>query len=267
MELGEKLRQARIEAGLSQRQLCGEEITRNMLSQIEHGTAKPSMKTLQYLASRLGKSISYFLEETAVVSPNQQVMESARALYDAKDFAAAVQVLAEYREPDPVYDREKQLLWVLLHLELAEQAIRQNRDIFARELLKKAELPTVYCSEALQRRRLLLLGRIRGERVSAQLPSLDAELLLRAREAFASGNGEHAAHLLEAMEGRNEPRWQLLRGELYLAEQKYREAARCFHRVEREYPKETAEKLEQCYRELEDYKQAYAYACKRRKET
>ena len=32
MELGEKLKQARLEAGLSQRQLCGEEITRNMLS-------------------------------------------------------------------------------------------------------------------------------------------------------------------------------------------------------------------------------------------
>ena len=47
MELGEKLRQARMEAGLSQRQLCGEEITRNMQALIENGTAKPSMKTLQ----------------------------------------------------------------------------------------------------------------------------------------------------------------------------------------------------------------------------
>ena len=69
MELGEKLRRARMEAGLSQKQLCGEEITRNMLSLIENGAAKPSMKTLQYLAARLGKSVSYFLEETAVLSP------------------------------------------------------------------------------------------------------------------------------------------------------------------------------------------------------
>ena len=60
MELGKKLRQARIEAGLSQKQLCGEEITRNMLSLIENGSAKPSMKTLQYLAGRLGKSVSFF---------------------------------------------------------------------------------------------------------------------------------------------------------------------------------------------------------------
>ena len=36
MELGQRIRQARQEAGLSQRQLCGEEITRNMLSLIEN---------------------------------------------------------------------------------------------------------------------------------------------------------------------------------------------------------------------------------------
>ena len=63
MELGQRLKSARLEMGLSQRQLCGDVITRNMLSQIEHGTAHPSMETLRYLASRLGKPISYFLEE------------------------------------------------------------------------------------------------------------------------------------------------------------------------------------------------------------
>ena len=45
MELGEKLRLARLEAGMTQRQLCGDEITRNMLSQIENGTARPSMRS------------------------------------------------------------------------------------------------------------------------------------------------------------------------------------------------------------------------------
>ena len=116
MELGEKIRQARQEAGLSQRQLCGGEITRNMLSLIETGSAKPSMKTLQYLASRLGKSVSYFLEESAVLSPNREIMDSARQLYDAGNFSEADQVLEDYRFPDPVYDREQEILWVLVRL-------------------------------------------------------------------------------------------------------------------------------------------------------
>jgi transcriptional regulator with XRE-family HTH domain len=65
MDLGSKIRQARLDAGLSQRQLCGEEITRNMLSLIENGAAKPSMKTLTVLARRLGKPVGWFLEENA----------------------------------------------------------------------------------------------------------------------------------------------------------------------------------------------------------
>ena len=147
MELGDKLRQARLEAGLSQRQLCGEEITRNMLSLIENGSAKPSMKTLQYLSSRLGKSISYFLEEPTPVSPNQDVMFTVRRQYDAGDFAGAAQTLEAYREPDAVFDREKQLLEILLYLELAEQAIRQKRELYALELLEKANRESPYCTE------------------------------------------------------------------------------------------------------------------------
>mgnify|MGYP002509001940 CR=1 FL=1 len=68
MTLGQKLRQAREEAGLSQRQPAGTEMTRDMLSQLEHDTARPSMRSLCYLAGRLGKSVSYFLEDGTVTS-------------------------------------------------------------------------------------------------------------------------------------------------------------------------------------------------------
>lgn len=264
MELGEKLRRARTEAGLSQRQLCGTEITRNMLSQIEHGTARPSMKTLQYLAARLGKSVSYFLEEDAVVSPNQGIMASARRLYDAGDYAGAALVLEAYQSPDAVFDREKQLLWVLSHLQQAEQAIAGGRELYAKALLEKASTETVYCAEELNRRRLLLLGRIRGQDVCGQLPSLDGELQLRAEGALSSGDPERAAHLLEAAEDHSTPDWCLLRGRTCMAVKDFREAARHFHSAEAAYPGETVAYLEQCYRELEDYKRAYEYACKRR---
>ena len=163
MELGEKLRQARLEAGLSQRQLCGEEITRNMLSLIENGSAKPSMKTLQYLAGRLGKTVSYFLEESAVLSPNQTVMTAARQLYETGKFSEADTALEKYQTPDPVYDREKDLLQMLIRLELAREAIRQERFLYAGELLKHPPVQSTYLAEDLNRRRLLLLGYIPGQ--------------------------------------------------------------------------------------------------------
>ena len=90
MELGEKLKKARLEAGLSQRQLCGDEITRNMLSQIENGSAQPSMATLSYLAGRLGKSVGWFLDEgaeeySALIEGLNLLDQAEKAIRDGKD--------------------------------------------------------------------------------------------------------------------------------------------------------------------------------------
>lgn len=266
MELGEKLLRARQEAGLSQRQLCGEEITRNMLSQIEHGTARPSMGTLQYLAARLGKPVSYFLEEDGALSPNRQGMEQARRQFDGGNYALALDALESFRAPDEVYDRERRLLEVLTRLALARSALEAGREVYARELLEGTVTEGCYCREDLERRRLMLLGRLRDEDLGPlceKLPSLDEELLLRGEAALKAGEPEKAARLLDAAEGRT-PRWQLLRGRAHMARKEYREAAACFHAAEEAFPRETAPFLEQCYRELEDFRRAYFYACRQR---
>ena len=186
MELGEKLRLARLEAGLSQRALCGDEITRNMLSRIENGAARPSMKTLRFLAARLGKPVSYFLEEDTVCSPNQEIMTAARRLFDGKDYAGAMQALVQYRAPDEIYDRERQLLEILVRLHLAEEAISGGRAPYALELLETVAdsgKSAAYYSADLEQRRLLLLGRIPGQTV--HLPGLDEALIMQAASALA----------------------------------------------------------------------------------
>lgn len=266
MDLGKRLRQARLEANLSQRALCGEEITRNMLSRIENGAARPSMKTLRYLAARLGKPMSYFLEETAVLSPNGEVMESARRLYDEGKFSQAVLALEGYQAPDPVYDREKALLWVLARLGQAEEALGQGKEPYAQSLLESIHTAGIYCAEALERRRLLLLGRIDGgPKVAAGLPSLDEELLLRAREALAESDPSRAARLLDAMQTRSSPRWMLLRGQACMDRKEYADAVSCLRLAEGAFPEQVIPRLELCYRELKDYQNAYFYACKQKK--
>ena len=270
MELGEKLLRARQEAGLSQRQLCGGEITRNMLSQIEHGAARPSMATLQYLASRLGKPVSYFLEEDAVISPNQKVMADARRAWDAGDYAAALESLTGYKAPDEIFDREQQLLEALLLLNLAEQAMGEGRYPYSRELLERCRTvltASAYPLAELERRRLLLLSRIPGEDLNLlcqSLPDLDEELLLRAQAALSAGRLEQAVHCLELTRDRESARWCLLRGQAFQQLGDYNSAARCFHGAENDYPKQAARNLEACYRELGDFKKAYYYACKQR---
>lgn len=226
MELGEKLKQARLEAGLSQRQLCGDIVTRNMLSLIENGAAQPSVDTLRQLAQRLGKPISYFLEE--------EILQQT--------------------------DTEK--AWA--QLELAGQALKEQRLPYAIQLLQDAEEPcrnAPFCSEELERRRLLLLYRAmpqQAEMIAGQLG--DEELLLRADAALAGGNADRCDALLDSANVQDTERWIALRAECCFAQGQYSQAAEHFQKIETH----SLRRLEQCYEKLGDYKMAYHYACLQR---
>ena len=269
MELGEKLRQARLEAGLSQRQLAQDIVTRNMLSLIENGAAKPSMKTLQYLAARLGKSVSYFLEEDAVCSPNQEAMAAARGAVQRGAGQQALEILKAYQSPDAVFDMEAQLLQRLARLQAAEKALEEGRTVLASQLLEQENWKDGYCAESLERQRLLLMMRARPKRMGRlckQLPSLDEELLLRSQAALEEGAGKRCLQYLEAAQDQDAPLWNYLRGQLYLKERQYAAAAQCLRRAEAEFSETCAPQLEICYRELGDFQQAYYYACRQRGE-
>ena len=230
MELGQRIRQARQEAGLSQRQLCGDVITRNMLSQIENGSAHPSMDTLQFLARGLGKPISWFLEE-------------------------------EQRSSD-----EQQLQQTLSALDQARLCLEEGRLLRARQLLE--ELPADLPYQALtNRNRLLLLwkaGGITAVEAERQLPDLDEELLLRAAAALARQDFIRAGQLLDAAQEQGSVDWLALRAEAWFGQKAYREAIGCFSRIEDVRPRQAFSRLEECWRELEEYKQAYFYACRLR---
>ncbi len=260
MDLGSKIKMARLELGLSQRQLCGDAITRNMLSQIENGGAKPSMATLGYLAQRLGKSVSYFLEEQAVVSPNGAVMEKARQLWAAGEYAAAVETLEGFREPDGVYGEEKALLQYLGYLAMARQALEEKRQPYAVALLGKAQALTgLYITQVLRQEAQELLASA-GEQ--AQLPGLDAQLLLRAEAALDGGDIARCLELLGAVEDQTAPKWLYLQAQCLFAREDYAAAAGLYTQLEED--EKIISRLEACFRELGDYKRAYEYAVKGR---
>ena len=262
MELSQCLKQARLEAGLSQKALCGDRITRNMLSQIENGSARPSMDTLRYLAGRLGKPLSYFLEEEVVISPNQALMEKVRG-------AAPDQVLTlldGYKSPDPTFDAERWLVEALACLELAETALRQQKPGYARSLLERAALAgsrTPYYTEDTERRRLLLFHRAGGQVAEADLPDLTPELLLRAELALKAGELSRCGGFLECVREAS-PHWHRLKGELYFAQKEYASARIHFEKAWELDPKHFCTRLEDCCREEGDFAGAYFYACKMR---
>ena len=63
MKIGEKIKKMRTAKLMTQSELAGSAITRNMLSQIENGVAQPSLDTVRYLAMRLNVSPGFLLAE------------------------------------------------------------------------------------------------------------------------------------------------------------------------------------------------------------
>lgn len=261
MELGQKIKALRLEQGLSQRQLCDGKLTRNMLSQIENGSARPSMDTLRYFAQRLGKPVSYFLEEQAVVSPNMTCMEAARNALAAGDGRKALELLEDYREPDPLFREERQLLRFQACLREAEKAIREDRLPYGREMLNRAEeCGGLYITQPLLRQ-LRLLRAEAGEPMDSKTLCWEEALLARVR---LTADPARRLEILTASENKDDPQWQLLAGEARLSLGHWRQAADHFRLAEAAYPEKVWPLLEQCCRELEDYKGAYEYACKAR---
>ena len=258
MELGERIKQARLEAGLSQRQLCGDRLTRNMLSLIENGAARPSMDTLRYFAQALGKPVGWFLEEQTV-SPNHGAMQEARRCWQAADGKGALEALEAYEGPDEVFDPERGLLRYLALLSEAEQALAEGRAPFALHLLEQAaQEQSPYITKELGQRLFLLLAQA-GAPASL---NCDEVLLAQAQQVLEK-DPARCVTLLQAAQEKNAAHWQYLAGQARFALGQYAAAAEHLRSVETVYPKAVS-MLEVCYRELGDFKKAYEYACKGR---
>lgn len=257
MDLGQKIKAARLEMGLSQRQLCGEFMTRNMLSLIENGSAKPSMDTLRYLSQALQKPVSFFLDELAVTSPNEAVMQEARMALALQDLPRLRQALDGFREPDAVFHEERQLLEFLWHLKQAELAMEQEKQPYACALLEKAlEIPGLYITKPLQRRGRVLLTLAGGQ--GAVEPD-DDTLLARTSEET---DPRRQAALLEAAADQTSPRWRQAMAKANMALGEYQEALALLRSCPES--RENWQAIELCCRESGDFKGAYEAACKLR---
>ena len=85
-QLGDRIRLARIDAGLSQAQLGAPHFTRAYVSAIELGKARPAMKSLEFLADKLGKPVSFFVADEEA---------DRRRLEGSSRLARASQLVAE----------------------------------------------------------------------------------------------------------------------------------------------------------------------------
>ncbi len=171
--LGQRIKEARLAKKMTQTEVVGSFITRNMLSQIESGNAVPSVKTLTYLAQVLELPPSVLLPDTAegteadreqsTVAP---VPAEATALYRAKeaylaeDDSQACELLSSIEEASPLFD-EAQALLARVTLRMATARCAEENYLDALDLAKTsatAATKGLYASPELKSQALLLLS-------------------------------------------------------------------------------------------------------------
>ena len=133
--LGKKIKELRLQKNMTQTELAGSTITRNMLSQIENGTAQPSVTTIIELSEKLGAPTEYFFSQTNDL-PTFRKLESIakiRKLYASGDYGKTVSRL----ETLGVWDDETEHLYVMALLRQGISFYREGALASASDCLEK----------------------------------------------------------------------------------------------------------------------------------
>src|SRR5215218_4133123 len=100
LRLGERLRQLRVAAGMTQTELAGDRFSKEYVSQIERGKTRPTGDTINWLASRLEVDAGYLANGVSTDERGrvEATLTRAEALVEAHRYEEAV---AEFEQIRP----------------------------------------------------------------------------------------------------------------------------------------------------------------------
>ena len=284
MNIGERIRELRISKLMTQADLAGDRITRNMLSCIENGSANPSLSTIVYIAGRLGVPAGFLLADQGDEMAYRKMsnLSNIKKAYTTGDVQSCRSLcLSGCPEPDD----EISLLLANCDLGIAVDEfwsgkLRSSCRFFD-EALSYAE-KTIYSTDAIEAEVRVYFRFM--ERISHTLYSdlLDEEKNLTVKSntilsqyldalyAFDNTDTSVAQQLIEQLadSGENSFFKAHLQTKLLIADGNYKQAQKALQQLlqDSNLPLNkielytVLEDLEICCRENEDYKNAYRYA-------
>src|SRR5947199_7717540 len=103
LRLGERLRQLRIAAGMTQTALAGERFSKEYVSQIERGKTRPTSETVAWLAQRLGVDAAFLANGVSADERGRVDASLARAeaLLEARRNPEAVEAFSDLHSAVP----------------------------------------------------------------------------------------------------------------------------------------------------------------------
>ncbi|MCI6502079.1 MAG: helix-turn-helix domain-containing protein [Clostridia bacterium] len=127
MEIGEKIKTLRNQRRMTQTALAGDQITRNMLSLIENGSALPSLSTILYLAERLDIPAGLLLarDQEELMYRKSEEMARIKQAYAAGEYKLCLARCQELLSVGP--DDEIRMITAKCHLFLGREAFDMGR--------------------------------------------------------------------------------------------------------------------------------------------
>ena len=284
MNIGERIRELRISKLMTQADLAGDRITRNMLSCIENGSANPSLSTIVYIAGRLGVPAGFLLAEQGdeMAFRKMSNLSNIKKAYTTGDVQSCRSLcLSGCPEPDD----EISLLLANCDMGIAIEEfwcgrLRSSCRFFD-EALSYAE-KTIYSTDAIEAEIRVYFRYM--ERISHTLYSdlLDEEKVLSVKSntvlsqyldalyALDDSDVSVAEQLIDQLtnSGENSFFKAHLQNKLLMIDKNYKQAQKALQQLLQDgnmplnkielYT--VLEELEICCRENDDYKNAYRYA-------
>lgn len=146
MKVGEKIRKLRLEKMMTQSELSGDQVTRNMLSLIEKDKAVPSLQTLNYIASRLNVSTAFLLaderEEKMLIKYSK--ISDIRLAFKNKSYKICMDMCKRLGRHHEIKDDEIKLIMAECALKIAEEEVYGDR---IREACTYLDEAVAYASE------------------------------------------------------------------------------------------------------------------------
>ncbi|MCL1866262.1 MAG: helix-turn-helix domain-containing protein [Oscillospiraceae bacterium] len=186
IQLGKKLKEARLTKKMTQSDVVGTFITRNMLSQIESGAASPSLRTLEYLANTLEIPVHYLVSElddadapsavseelllppvtgnsAAAAVEGGNVFLKCKSAYMNGDYAAVIEHASDLDSQNGLFSDEGAALLARAYL---KTAVRLMKDGKYKSAIAHARLAArygevgIYASREIRTEALLLLDEL-----------------------------------------------------------------------------------------------------------
>ncbi len=287
MDIGQKIKMIRTEKLMTQKELAGGVITRNMLSQIENGIANPSLSTVQYIADRLGVPAGYLLSEGAeeFVYNKTRVMKNIKRAYSDRNFELCREMcLSSFDE----FDDELELILTDCCVGASVEYIKEGRLRLACEMLDEAirhSRKTIYSTVTQLNRAYLMFYLLKTISPSLDSDEIDTEISedLLHPSLFGDVFCKYVTVILgndtvadidglmfnssEVLSDEDKLFIAHLRARIYMHNKDYKKASVTLRSI---MDGETVPQrlllyiccadIEQCYKELEDYKGAYEFA-------